>query len=108
MNLPINIYYPGSSTKPVVVISWTEPNLPTIFLNSHMDVVSVYAEQWTHLPFGAEIDADGRIFGRGTQDMKSYGMQYLSAIYSLKSMGVINKRTVNVVFVPGTIYYINL
>ena len=30
--------------KPIVIISWvgTEPNLPSILLNSHMDVVPVY------------------------------------------------------------------
>lgn len=64
-------------------------------------VVPVDEEQWTHPPFGAEIDEAGRIFARGSQDMKSVGMQYLGAIAALKSNGVRLKRTIHVTFVPG-------
>lgn len=70
-----------------------------------MDVVPVFAEHWTHPPFGAEIDNEGRIYARGAQDMKSVGMQYLSAVYNLKLSNTINKRTVHIVFVPGKIYF---
>lgn len=66
-----------------------------------MDVVPVYEELWTHPPFGAEMDEDGRIYARGAQDMKSVGMQYLGAINALKSKNVCLKRTVHVTFVPG-------
>lgn len=50
--------------------------LPSIVLNSHMDVVPVYPEQWSFDPFGAEIDENGNIYGRGAQDMKSVSIQY--------------------------------
>lgn len=87
---------------PVVIMTWkgTEPELPSIMLNSHMDVVPVFEELWTYPPFAAEIDEEGRIFARGTQDMKSVGMQYLAAIRALKRDGVRLKRTFHVVFVP--------
>lgn len=43
LNLPSNIYYmaPG---KPIVIITWLgqKPELPSILLNSHTDVVPVY------------------------------------------------------------------
>lgn len=43
LNLPSNIYYmaPG---HPIVVITWLgqKPELPSILLNSHTDVVPVY------------------------------------------------------------------
>ncbi len=39
-----------------------------VHFNSHHDVVAV-GEGWTREPFGAEL-ADGRIYGRGTCDMK--------------------------------------
>lgn len=43
LNLPSKIYYvaPG---KPIVRITWIgqKPELPSILLNSHMDVVPVY------------------------------------------------------------------
>lgn len=96
-------HFPADLLKPVCVITWrgSEPDLPTILLNSHMDVVPAYDEQWSHPPFAAEIDADGNIFGRGSQDMKCIGMQYLGAIRHLKRNGISLRRTVHVVFVPG-------
>jgi len=43
---------------------------PTIVLDGHMDVVPTGpAELWDHEPYGAEI-SDGKIWGRGTGDMK--------------------------------------
>lgn len=103
LDLPIELHHPFDETKPIAVITWlgTDPSLPSIILNSHMDVVPVYAEQWTHPPFGAEMDESGRIFARGTQDMKSVGAQYLGAINALKTKGVRLKRTIHVTFVPG-------
>src|SRR5215469_16691770 len=41
---------------------------PRLLLDGHMDVVPVVGH-WTVDPFGAEI-RDGRIYGRGTTDMK--------------------------------------
>lgn len=67
-----------------------------------MDVVPVYEENWTYPPFGAEIDAEGRIFARGAQDMKCVGTQYLAAVRALKKDGVKQlKRTVHIMFTPG-------
>lgn len=41
-----------------------------LLLDGHIDTVPVPDEsKWTHNPFGGEI-ADGKIFGRGTSDMK--------------------------------------
>lgn len=87
---------------PILIITWagTKPSLPTIVLSSHMDVVPVYPDMWTHPPFGAEIDSSGNIYARGAQDMKSVGMQYLGAIRSLKNSGIKLKRTIHIVFVP--------
>jgi acetylornithine deacetylase/succinyl-diaminopimelate desuccinylase-like protein len=43
----------------------------SLLLMGHVDVVPVEdADQWTHPPFSAEI-ADGRIWGRGSTDMKA-------------------------------------
>lgn len=41
----------------------------TILFDGHIDTVPVDASKWTHDPYGGEI-ADGRIYGRGTTDMK--------------------------------------
>lgn len=102
LQLPISIYYPDLPTQPIVVMTWQgiDNNLSSIVLNSHMDVVPVFNSYWTHPPFGAEIDAEGRIFARGAQDMKCVGMQYLAAIRALKRDGIQLKRTIHVTFVP--------
>lgn len=106
LGLPMAVYHPsGRTDKPIVVLSWlgAQPELPSILLNSHMDVVPVFEENWTRPPFGAEIDGEGRIFARGSQDMKCVGVQYLAAIRALKADGVSQlKRTMHVMFVPGS------
>lgn len=102
IGLDCNISYPASKLKPTVVLSLigTEPNLPSILLNSHMDVVPVFEEFWTHKPFDADIDEEGKIFARGSQDMKCCGMQYLGAIRKLKRNNVQLKRSIHITFVP--------
>ncbi|XP_031350585.1 aminoacylase-1-like [Photinus pyralis] len=88
--------------NPMVVLTWMgkESDLPSIVLNSHMDVVPVFEEQWAHKPFGAEIDSEGNIYARGAQDCKCTGIQYLEAIRRLKLDGVEPRRTVHVTFMP--------
>jgi succinyl-diaminopimelate desuccinylase len=44
--------------------------IPALLYNAHLDTVPVGAERWVHEPFNAEL-ADGKIWGRGTADMKS-------------------------------------
>lgn len=42
----------------------------TILMDGHIDHVDVIdADQWSHQPFGAQVE-DGKIYGRGTSDMK--------------------------------------
>ncbi|KAJ4907054.1 Peptidase M20/M25/M40 family protein [Raphanus sativus] len=88
--------------KPIVLLKWTgsDPSLPAVLLNSHVDVVPFEAEKWDHPPLGAEIDGEGRIYARGSQDMKSVGMQYLEAIRKLVASGYKPLRSVYVSFVP--------
>lgn len=65
----------------------------------------VFPENWTHPPFSADIDGEGKIYARGAQDMKCVGMQYLAAIRALKKDRVTLKRTIHVIYVPGTIVF---
>ena len=88
--------------KPIVLASWygTEPELPTVLLNSHYDVVPANEDYWTVPPFAAERK-DGKIYGRGTQDMKCVCMQYLLALKELKmNQGYQPRRTIHVTYVP--------
>uniref|UniRef100_A0A1B0CBE7 N-acyl-aliphatic-L-amino acid amidohydrolase n=1 Tax=Lutzomyia longipalpis TaxID=7200 RepID=A0A1B0CBE7_LUTLO len=100
--MDFKVYYPVNDKNPIVVLSLTgkDPSLPAIMLNSHMDVVPVFPEKWSHPPFSAHLDSDGKIFARGSQDMKCVGMQFLGAIRALKKDGVEFKRTIHATFVP--------
>lgn len=102
LGLQFRVEYPGSDDKPNVILTWigTRPELKSILLNSHMDVVPVFEEFWTHKPFSADIDDEGRIFARGAQDMKCVAMQYLGAIRYFKRNNIALRRTIHVVFVP--------
>lgn len=73
---------------PLLVVTKPGNTRRGILLNSHMDVVSATNEKdWKFPPFSAhyEITTD-RIYGRGTQDMKSQGIQYLAALYKLRNV----------------------
>uniref|UniRef100_A0A1I8NC79 N-acyl-aliphatic-L-amino acid amidohydrolase n=1 Tax=Musca domestica TaxID=7370 RepID=A0A1I8NC79_MUSDO len=103
LEIPYQVHHiNGDRTKPVLVGTWlgSKPELPAILLNSHMDVVPVYEDKWTHPPFGGHMDEEGRIYGRGAQDMKCVGAQYLAALRALKKTHGKMQRTVHVVFVP--------
>lgn len=87
--------------KPILILtqSGRDAKLPSVLLNSHMDVVPVTHAKWTHPPFEAAI-ADDTIYARGAQDMKSIGISYLEALRRLKREGHTFSRTVHVSFVP--------
>ncbi len=42
-----------------------------VMLSGHTDVVPVEGQAWTHPPF-ALTEAEGRLYGRGTADMKGF------------------------------------
>uniref|UniRef100_A0AAR2JIF8 N-acyl-aliphatic-L-amino acid amidohydrolase n=1 Tax=Pygocentrus nattereri TaxID=42514 RepID=A0AAR2JIF8_PYGNA len=57
-------------------------------------------EQWKYDAFAAVKDAEGNIYGRGTQDMKCVTIQYIEAIRRLKAAGKRFPRTIHLTFVP--------
>lgn len=65
-----------------------------------MDVVPVERDNWKYDPFGAEIDEKGNIYGRGTQDTKGIGTQYLGALRYFIRNKIQFMRTVHVIFTP--------
>ncbi|KAL6211079.1 hypothetical protein ACLB2K_016307 [Fragaria x ananassa] len=92
-------FVPG---KPLVLLKWpgSDPSLPSILLNSHTDVVPAEHDKWAHHPFAAHVDPNGKIYARGSQDMKCVGLQYLEAIPRLKTCGFVPTRSVYLSFVP--------
>eukprot|EP01147_Barroeca_monosierra_P008554 gene8554-995_t len=91
----------GVPGKPVIIMTLEgeDTTLPSLCLNSHVDVVPVDLEHWIHPPFAAN-KVDGKIYARGSQDMKCVGMQYLEAIRVLRSQGKKLKRTIHLTYVP--------
>lgn len=88
--------------KSLLILTWPgrNPDLPSVLLNSHVDVVPAEHDKWLHAPFEAHMDEAGNIFARGAQDMKCVGMQYLEALRVLKASGFRPLRTLHVSFVP--------
>jgi len=65
--------------KPIILLKWPgkDPNLPSVLLNSHTDVVPVEIDKWAHPPFGAQIDSRGNIYARGSQASTSIQIEFL-------------------------------
>lgn len=64
-----------------------DPRRPTLIVNGHLDVVPVNAEAWSHDPFDPQ-ELDGRLYGRGTADMKGGIAAAICALDSLERAGV--------------------
>jgi succinyl-diaminopimelate desuccinylase len=61
---------------------------PTLLLEGHTDVVTEgNASEWSHAPFGGDL-IDGRIYGRGSADMKSGLAAAMIAAAAIKRSGV--------------------
>lgn len=83
----------------ILSIPGHDKSLDSLILNSHTDVVPVSEEMWTMPPFGAH-SKNGRIYARGSQDMKCVGIWYMEALRVLLKEGAELKRTIHVTFVP--------
>ena len=58
-----------------------------ILLMSHHDVVAAPEQGWEHPPFSGDLDAEGRVWGRGTADTKGSLMCELQALEELLEAG---------------------
>lgn len=97
--------------SPVVVALWKgmDESLPVLLFNSHYDVVPAECSDWSVPPFEG-LRQDGKIFGRGTQDMKCVCIQYIEAIAKLHEMKPEWKpaRNIYLTFVPDEGLFSNL
>ena len=67
-------------------VSGGRPGLPTLIVNGHLDVVPVDFSGWKHDPFRASLE-DGRLYGRGTADMKGGIASAIEALHALRRAG---------------------
>jgi acetylornithine deacetylase/succinyl-diaminopimelate desuccinylase-like protein len=63
-----------------------------VLLLGHLDVVGI-GKGWTHDPFAAEV-VDGRMYGRGTADMKSIVVLHVMTLLAIKRYKIKLKRDV--------------
>lgn len=90
-------------SKPLLLVTWqgSDPSLPSILLNSHLDSVPAEPSKWIHPPFSAVRTTEGKIYARGAQDDKCIGMQYLEAIRNLRVASKFQPlRNVHISYVP--------
>lgn len=101
IGLTSSILLESKLDKPIVIAEWvgSDPNLPCIFLNCHYDVVPIVDGRWTKPAFTG-LRTDGKVYGRGAQDMKSVCAQYIIGIARLKNCGYIPLRSIRLSFVP--------
>lgn len=73
----------------------------TLVLNGHVDVVPAgEADRWTRPPWRASIE-DGRVYGRGTADMKGGLCCALAAVRAIRASGVRMRGPVKIQSVIG-------
>ena len=73
----------------------------SVVLNSHIDVVPVEAAAWSVAPPFSAAVVNGSVYARGSQDMKTQGIQYVEALRrTLQAQPSPYLRTVHVLFVP--------
>nr|GME05231.1 aminoacylase-1 [Ipomoea batatas] len=98
------LYFTSPPNKPLLLLTWlgSNPGLPSVLFNSHLDSVPAEPTKWSHPPFSAHRSSDGKIFARGAQDDKCVGIQYLLAIKAIQSNspGFTPLRNVHISFVP--------
>lgn len=97
----------GGKPIAVVTLPGRDAALPSVLLNSHMDVVAAVRERWSVDPFGgAVVDVGGVpvLYGRGTQDCKSVGLQHVFAMARLRARGVVPLRAVHASFMPDEVW----
>ena len=76
----VHIHRDESAGKPSLIVTLRDTRSPAVMLNAHLDVVPARPDQFT-----ASV-RDGRIYGRGSQDMKGSGAVLLRLLRDLAAL----------------------
>ncbi|UTW08188.1 acetylornithine deacetylase [Pseudomonas benzenivorans] len=82
LDVPCELIFNAERSKANLFATLGPDNVPGIVLSGHTDVVPVDGQAWTVDPF-ALTEKDGRLYGRGTADMKGYIACVLAAVPKL-------------------------
>ncbi|HEY9324818.1 MAG TPA: M20/M25/M40 family metallo-hydrolase, partial [Agromyces sp.] len=75
----------------VARLAGRDPSRGALVVHAHLDVVPVEGQDWTHPPFGAEIE-DGVLYGRGAVDMKNFAGVLLAVARAFKRDAEVPER----------------
>jgi succinyl-diaminopimelate desuccinylase len=91
-------FFEAESNRPnvKVVLTGRQEGGKSFLLNGHMDVVPA-GSGWSHDPFGGEIE-NGRIYGRGSADMKGGLASMMVALEEIKNSGALTSTTGSIIF----------
>ncbi|MFJ2711029.1 acetylornithine deacetylase [Pseudomonas sp. NPDC087346] len=84
LDVPCELIYNDERSKANLFASIGPVDKPGIVLSGHTDVVPADGQPWTVPPF-ALTERDGKLFGRGTADMKGYIACVLALVPALVS-----------------------
>ncbi|ANZ43324.1 hypothetical protein BBK82_36725 [Lentzea guizhouensis] len=85
-------------TNVLARIPGTDPTLPAVLVQAHLDVVPADPAEWSFDPFGGEI-RDGFVHGRGAVDMKDMAAMTLAVVHRWHTEGRRPRRDVVLAFV---------
>jgi len=71
-----------------------------LLYTGHLDVVPIGAAEWLHDPFGGEV-VEGRLWGRGSSDMKGGDASIIAAIKALAAANFPLKGDIILAFTAG-------
>lgn len=86
---------PTDEKANVVATLETGGEAPPLVLAHHMDVVPATAADWSVAPFGGDL-RDGYVWGRGTLDMKGFGVMTMTCALALRRLGLPLKRPLRI------------
>nr|UKS68716.1 ArgE/DapE family deacylase [Lactococcus garvieae] len=93
---------PYSEGRASLVAEIGNGNGPVIGFDGHEDTVSLGDEsKWTHHPLSATVTEEGKMYGRGTTDMKSGLVAAVVAMINLKESGLPLNGTVRLLATVG-------
>lgn len=76
----------------------TDPEVPALLVQAHLDVVPADPSEWTRPPFAGEIH-DGYVWGRGATDMKDMAAMMLALAHQWAAEGSRPRRDIVLAFV---------
>jgi acetylornithine deacetylase/succinyl-diaminopimelate desuccinylase-like protein len=79
-------------------VAGSDPSLPALLVQGHLDVVPADPADWSVPPFSGEV-RDGYLWGRGATDMKDFCAMVLAVVDSFAKSGRRPKRDLVLAFV---------